>query len=174
MPTFTQRELDFIDIIKSVVQHPNFQSMLSYVHHGEISTAFHSVLVAYLAYLYVLKHRSKVEIKSLIRGALLHDYYLYDWHQLHEGHHLHGFRHPKFSYQNALKDFPDINSKEKNIIMRHMWPLTVIPPKYKESWIVQYCDKKATWMDYKHKNSEKYQKIQKSIKKFFDYLKVAE
>ena len=29
-----------------------------------------------------------------------------------------------------------------------MWPLTIIPPRYKEAWIVQYCDKKATFHDY--------------------------
>ena len=47
-----------------------------------------------------------------------------------------------------LKVFPDLNKKERNIILRHMWPLTIIPPRYKEAWIVQYCDKKATFHDY--------------------------
>ena len=36
---------------------------------------------------------------------------------------------------------PDISPKEENIILRHMFPLTPVPPKYKEGWVVTLCDK---------------------------------
>ena len=29
----------------------------------------------------------------------------------------------------------------QDIIKKHMWPLTVIPPSYKESWVVTVADK---------------------------------
>ena len=35
----------------------------------------------------------KINEKSLIRGALLHDYFLYDWHKSDQGHRLHAFFH---------------------------------------------------------------------------------
>ena len=30
---------------------------------------------------------------------------------------------------------------EKDIILKHMWPLTIIPPRYLESFIVSIIDK---------------------------------
>ena len=72
------------------------------------------------------------------RGALLHDYFLYDWHLTHER--WHGFRHPYIALSNASRDF-DLTAREKNIIVRHMFPLTPIPPKYRESLLVSTADK---------------------------------
>ena len=45
----------------------------------------------------------KVNEKALIRGALLHDYFLYDWHIKRKGHHFHGFTHPATALRNAEK-----------------------------------------------------------------------
>lgn len=142
-------EKEFKDIVCQIIKNSNFIKMDESIHHGNVSTYKHSLLVAYLSYLFVKKQNLKnIDIYSLIRGAMLHDYYLYDWHKKKEGHRFHGFRHPYFALKNALKVFPDLNKKERNIILRHMWPLTIIPPRYKEAWIVQYCDKKATFHDY--------------------------
>ena len=41
---------------------------------------------------------------SLVRGALLHDYFLYDWHQPHKEYGLHGFTHPSTALRNAVQD----------------------------------------------------------------------
>lgn len=156
-------EKEFIDLAKDIIRHPNFKAMSNYIHHGTTSTRHHSILVAYLAYKYAKKHKSKVDLKSLVRAALLHDYYLYDWHDNESWHKFHGFKHPYFALKNAKRDFGDINKIEANSILRHMWPLTIIPPKYKEGWIIQYCDKKATWIDYHHKTKMKkhYKKMKK-------------
>ena len=43
---------------------------------------------------------------------------------------------------NAHKYFPNLmNEKIDDIILRHMFPLNKIPPKYKEGWIVTTVDK---------------------------------
>jgi uncharacterized protein len=34
-----------------------------------------------------------------------------------------------------------ITEKEKDIIVKHMWPLTLIPPRYRESFVVTFVDK---------------------------------
>ena len=75
-----------------------------------------------------------------MRGALLHDYFLYDWHQKDSSHRLHGFRHPKTALGNAQRDY-HLNWKEKNIIARHMFPLIPVPPQCREAWIVCLADK---------------------------------
>lgn len=75
-----------------------------------------------------------------MRGALLHDYFLYDWHTKHEGHSLHGFFHPGRALKNAERDF-SLSPTERNMIKTHMFPLTLPPPKCKESWILVVADK---------------------------------
>lgn len=84
--------------------------------------------------------RMKVDRKALVRGALLHDYFLYDWHEKEEWHRLHGFRHPYFALRNASRDFK-LSRIEENVILRHMFPLTPIPPSCREAWIVCMADK---------------------------------
>ena len=76
---------------------------------------------------------------ALVIGSLLHDYFLYDWHD-GEGRHLHGFTHPECAYKNAEMDYT-LSPRVKNIIVRHMFPLTPIPPACKEAWIVCIADK---------------------------------
>ena len=81
-----------------------------------------------------------VNRKAMIRGALLHDYFLYDWHNPDNGHRLHGFSHPYTSLKNAKRDY-SITKWEADIIVKHMFPLTIVPPQTKEAWIVCLADK---------------------------------
>ena len=78
--------------------------------------------------------------RELVRGALLHDYFLYDWHVKDKTHRLHGFFHPGTALANAQKEYV-LSKREKNIILRHMWPLTPIPPKTMEGMVIVYADK---------------------------------
>ena len=79
--------------------------------------------------------------KELIRGALLHDYFLYDWHiKGNRPKGLHGYTHPTTAYRNASKRI-NLTPIESDIIMKHMFPLTPIPPKFFESYVVCLVDK---------------------------------
>ena len=64
--------------------------------HGVVTTFAHSIRVACLAVWIADRLRlwHRVDLHSLIRAALLHDYFLYDWHA-HDGgrHRMHGFTH---------------------------------------------------------------------------------
>lgn len=53
---------------------------------------------------------------------------------------LHAFTHPQTALENASKLF-DLNEKECDIILKHMWPVTIKLPKYKESYIITLVDK---------------------------------
>lgn len=112
----------------------------SYIQHGSTSVYEHSVKVAYTSLYFARRFRLNIDEKSLIRGALLHDYFLYDWHEKDKSHRLHGFYHPSTALRNAKEDF-DLNPIEENMIVRHMFPLTPIPPRYKEAWILCLADK---------------------------------
>src|SRR5574344_1549670 len=128
-----------------------YQTMKNYRAHGQVSVYDHSLFVAERSYLYGKKHHLDLDYKSLVRGALLHDYYLYDWHKSHKGHRLHGFRHPAWSLHNAALRY-HLNKIECNIIRSHMWPLTFFHfPHSKEAWIVSKMDHKEAWYETKHK-----------------------
>ena len=67
-----------------------------FVQHGDTTVLLHCVAVAYFSLWLVKFLHIRCNEKSLVRGALLHDYFLYDWHdpsRKREG--LHGFVHPK-------------------------------------------------------------------------------
>ena len=82
-----------------------------------------------------------MNLRSLIRAALLHDYFLYDWHDWDNGQHRwHGFTHGHAALMNALKDF-DLNDIERNSIENHMFPMTPVPPAYIEGYLVTLSDK---------------------------------
>ena len=72
----------------------------------------------------------KVDRDSLVRGALLHDYFLYDWHDRRPERRIHGFTHTGIALHNADRDF-ELNDIERDIIGKHMFPLTVVPPRYR-------------------------------------------
>ena len=72
---------------------------------------------------------------------MLHDLFLYDWRKKNGRKGLHAFTHPKTAYENASKLF-DLNEKETDIILKHMWPVTFFSlPKYRESYIITFTDK---------------------------------
>lgn len=124
---------------------PRAQQMKNFTQHGNTSVFEHCVSVAKFSLLMAqyLEKRFKVEFDkdSLVRAALLHDYFLYDWHDKSiPGHNIHGFTHPRTACMNADRDF-GLNEVEKDIISKHMYPLTFMPPKHRESVLVMLADK---------------------------------
>ena len=113
--------------------------------HGRVNCFDHSVAVALLSLRLARWLGLRVDRRSLIRGALLHDYFLYDWRTLHPRPGLrhglsHGLRHGGRAAANADRDF-GLNAVEADIIRRHMFPLTLTPPRYRESLLVCWADK---------------------------------
>ena len=128
-------------ILKRYQEDTKVQSMHGFVQHGKTSTYQHCMNVVKLSF-WLNKHlHLSANERELLIGALLHDFYLYDWHEKSTWHRLHGFRHPSRASRNAKRRF-HIGAKEENIIKSHMWPL--IPwqiPKSREAVIVCLADK---------------------------------
>ena len=135
-----ERDAEFFSYIGDLYDTDEFQSMHQYVQHGEIDRIQHIMSVTYLSYLGARKRGA--DVRQTLRGAILHDLFYYDWHVAGDGtHRLHGYRHPGFALKNAEKLYPEITVIEKNVIKRHMWPLTPTPPRYREGLIVSMADK---------------------------------
>lgn len=135
-----KNEEEFFRILKEVKKESRLQETDQYLQHGVTSVYRHSLAVAYFSCYLAEKMHLKVRSREMIRGALLHDYFLYDWHEKSKDHRLHGFTHPARALKNAEQIF-DLTPVEKDIIKRHMFPLTPVPPAYRESYLVCLADK---------------------------------
>ena len=126
----------YMSCVRDILEHPVFQSMDQFIQHGNTTTKTHCIQVSYLSYCICRKH--SMDYRAAARAGLLHDLFLYDWHT--EKNHIHGYTHPRVAMNNAVKYF-DITPKEQNMILRHMWPLTPVPPKSREGMVIVYADK---------------------------------
>ena len=137
-------EIDYMEMIKfyrkEIFKNKNFEKEKQFIQHGTITVYEHSINVAILCLKIAKITNIPVDQKSLIRGALLHDYFLYDWHEKDKTHRLHGFTHAKTALKNAEKDYK-LTEIEKNMIYCHMFPLNLRIPKYRESIILCIADK---------------------------------
>lgn len=133
----------------------------SYIQHGDTSCLLHTAAVAYYSIWLCRLIGLRVRRRELIRGALLHDYFLYDWHDGKKERRIHGFTHPTTALKNAMEDF-ELTERERDIIKKHMFPLTPVPPKYRESVIVCFVDKYCSLYEtFKRKNT--YARLRKSL-----------
>ncbi|AKN31522.1 HD family phosphohydrolase [Clostridium carboxidivorans P7] len=127
-----------------VIHHEMVVSMKNYIQHGNTNCLEHSLYVSYISYM--ICRRLGLDYRSAARGGLLHDFFLYDWHMRRPQKGLHGFIHPNIALKNANKYF-NLNDNEKDIIQKHMWPLTITLPRYKESFVVLFTDKYCAFME---------------------------
>jgi uncharacterized protein len=126
---------------KDILKSAKVKSQKQLIQHGNVSVYDHTYSVAVLSLYLADKLNINVDEKSLVRGALLHDYFLYDWHVKDKSHRLHGYTHANTALKNAKRDFK-INKIEENMIKCHMFPLNLFSiPKYKEAKILCICDK---------------------------------
>jgi len=124
--------------IQPLLDNEQVQSMENYIQHNCYSRLSHSLDVAY--YSFFIAKLLGWDSGSAARGGLLHDLYLYDRREDEESNKGHLRNHPKIALENARK-ICDLNKIEENIIRRHMWLITLTPPRYKEGFIVTFVDK---------------------------------
>ena len=127
--------------ITDIINTPQAQSMKTFIQHGHITTYAHVMNVVCMSCRVDERLHAHCDKRSLIRGAFLHDFYLYDWHDPTSNDGLHGFKHPERALAKAQALF-ELNPTERNIIISHMWPLTATKiPRCREAAIVCLSDK---------------------------------
>jgi len=143
---------EFNDIIYDIRQNPTVLLLKNHIQHMNSTRYKHCYDVAY--YTYKICRKLGLDYTSAARGAMLHDFYLHDWigSKDKEKSRFHLFRHPKIALKNAKQIFK-LNNKEQDIILKHMWPITIKPPRFSESYIVSFVDKYC------------------ATKEFFEYLR---
>jgi uncharacterized protein len=140
-----QNEL-FYEYAKDIMESAEFSASKQFIQHGTITVYAHSVNVASLSFSMACTLKKgrlgkDLDLRSLVRAALLHDFFLYDWHTPEKMWSLHGWTHPVTAARNAGQMF-GASEKEYSLIRTHMWPYTLFhPPQHAEGWLICLADK---------------------------------
>ena len=129
---------EFKNIIKDLIHNETVQNLSLYRHHYGSNRYEHCLSVAY--YSYKICKFLGLDHVSAARAGLLHDLFLYDCENPDTRPKNHIKEHPKTALLNAEKLFI-LNDIEKDIILKHMWPITFSTPKYWESFVITFIDK---------------------------------
>lgn len=142
----SENDQEFQIIIKELINNEVVQQMKNFRQHYETTCFDHCYTVAF--YCYTICKKYHLDYKSATRAAMLHDLFLYDWRiRQPDRKGLHAFTHGKKACENACKIF-DLNKKEQDIIIKHMWPVTIAFPKSIEGFILTFVDKYSTLSEF--------------------------
>jgi len=129
---------EFLECVSDLLYQEDVQNLKFYRQHCNTSRFQHSLNVAY--YSFLICRKMKWDYHSAARAGLLHDLFFYDWREEDITGKEHIMNHAKVSLDNARK-ITDLNDIETDAIVKHMWPCTLVPPRYKESYVVTMVDK---------------------------------
>ena len=130
---------EFYGYIGELLENEEIMLLDNFTQHYSFTRLRHSLDVAYASF--VIAHFLRWDSKSTARAGLLHDMFFYDWRdKTYKREGRHASAHPLVAIENA-KRVTSLNKLEENIIRRHMWLATLIPPRYKEGYIVTIVDK---------------------------------
>ncbi len=149
---------EWYSIVEEILKHPEFQKRKLFMHHHNLSVWDHSTLVSFKAFMASKYFKADKRVCAI--AGLLHDFYSQAWistpeiEALEDGKYtkamkepkpwykMHGFTHAKDASINYIKYFPHLEDKKiTNCILRHMFPLNIIPPRYREGLIITAVDK---------------------------------
>lgn len=127
------------DFLNEYAQNEHVFKMKDSPHHALISAYTHSIRVVHKCIDLVNRYHLKVNFDDLLLGALLHDFYLYDFHE-HTSF-KNGLIHPSKAAENAKKYF-NVNKHVYKMINSHMFPLLFWKiPTSREAWVLTIADK---------------------------------
>ena len=149
-----EHESGYFACVADLLDTPEIKCLASFEQHLDIDRLQRVTSVSYLTFALALKFG--LDVRTAARAALLHDLYYYDWRENDWSHRPHGYLHPRFALKNANALCGPLDKKTENAIKRHMWPLTVLPPKYPESLAVSLADKYCAAKELRYSLSKKY------------------
>ncbi len=137
----------FRQYVQEVLLEEKVWQLDKYIQHGQTTRLEHSLAVTYFSYWLHCRLNLAGDARSLIRGAMLHDFFLYDLRDERPA--FHGKTHPYYSCKNASECFM-LNEEERDIILNHMFPLTTSLPVYKSALVVSFVDKFCASAEFLH------------------------
>ncbi len=137
----------FYEVVADLLALKEVQELKQYRHHIVTTRFQHSLNVAY--YNYLLCRLFRLDARSAARAGMLHDLYFYDTKAFTRSSHAmrHSHYHPMVALDNAQQILP-INEREQDMIIKHMWPVTLQMPKYAETYILTFVDKYCALIEF--------------------------
>jgi len=131
---------EYMEYVHDIISNPHIQEMKQYFHHGNTTCFQHCLNVSY--YNFIICKLLSWDARSAARAGLMHDMFLYDWHtkKFSKGEKGHATGHAITALNNASSYF-ELNPIEKDIILKHMFPVTTTLPCFKETLIIILTDK---------------------------------
>ncbi len=149
---------DWFMIVEDILLNDEFQKRKLFMHHHNLSVWDHSILVSFHSYIVACYINADRRVCAI--AGLLHDFYEQAWldtpeiRALDDGKYAknldlkkpffknHGFTHGASAAENYVRFFPELEDKRiTDSINKHMFPLTLLPPKYLEGYVITCVDK---------------------------------
>ncbi|MGN0974563.1 MAG: HD domain-containing protein [Gemmiger sp.] len=132
---------NFETTLQDLESDARIQPLKTFRQHRTTTTYDHCVHVAKSSYRLARFLGIRIDGAALARGAMLHDYYLYDTRCKNCSAYSHGIHHAARALRNAGEQY-ELSPIEQNIIYSHMWPLNLTHlPRCREAVLVCMADK---------------------------------
>lgn len=146
---------EWYDIVSPIINSKEYQRRKTFRHHGDITVYDHMVRVS--IYMYMWAKKDNLDYRSAAIAGILHDFYTTPWQDVKEKlpfFKMHGFTHAAVALENSKKYFPEyLNPVIENSILRHMFPLNKVPPKYRIGFMLTLVDKYVSMEMFKEPES---------------------
>lgn len=134
---------EWLYIVGPIITSQEYLRRKAFRHHGETSVYDHSIKVSKNAY--KLAKMLHGDYKSAAIAGALHDFYTTPWQDVvikQPFYKMHAFTHARDALSNSRIFFRMyLNKKIENAILRHMFPLNIIPPTHTTGYFVTIADK---------------------------------
>ncbi len=137
--------MEFLETVCDITAVPEYLRLKDCRHHYSTSRYQHCINVAW--YTFIWCKRLHLNYRSAARGAMLHDFFLYDWREGTQpipGNHCEV--HPRIALANAERHF-EVDPVMRDCILNHMWPTTANRPHTREGLIITLADKYCATME---------------------------
>lgn len=142
------KDEEYLSIVRDILFHKEVLKLRKYSHHAEVTRYEHSVNVSYLGF--KMAKKLHLNAREVARAGLLHDFFFYEVDEYENKTHSyfksHAYTHGKVALKKARKFF-ELSKREEEMIESHMWPLTIIPPRYVESYVIGFVDKNVVFYE---------------------------
>ena len=139
----------YYDCISDIIGSGQFEALKRIRHHVFTTRFQHCINVSYYSYLFCRKFG--MNARSAARAGLLHDLFFYDRKKYNsrkeKGQLSHSHMHSLLALENAEK-LTEITELERDMIRKHMWPMTRPLPKYKETYVITFIDKYCAVLEF--------------------------
>lgn len=139
----------YYDCVSDIIESRQIQELKSIRHHVSTTRFQHCINVSY--YSYIVCRKFSLNARSAARAGLMHDLFYYDRKTYNserlKGQPNHSRRHSDIAVKNAVM-LTDISDIERDMIKKHMWPVTRPKPSYKETYVITFVDKYCAVLEF--------------------------